>query len=407
MKDKNSNDSLEQFFQNKTKEYDIIYREEDWLKLEKQLDLRDAKLAYKRKVRWITAAALLLISILGYFTFDNYNRLNLITQQLEQETSPSTEQSPLIGPFPVIDEDQSDNEAELREDFAGAYADEEYTSGDDVFTADDVADNGVILTRQETQSDRDGLGDLLGEITRSQINPVDLASLDPMSTSGRSLSEIATPAEKKPSFPQLAMAEPRRDLANRFSVGFVAGPDLSSVGTFNSFNEPGYKLGLMVEYNISSNMSVAAGAVQSLVRYTTHGQNYNPPIYWSGGLTPDEMSGECLLIDIPINLRYNFVNLGNSRIYATAGFSSYIMLTEEYNFTFDDTSPGVIESWSGRTGTRHWFSNASLSLGYEVDLHPNWSLRAEPYIKSPIREVGWSNVKLFSAGTLVSLNYRL
>ena len=414
MKDKNP-DSLEQFFQAKAKEYDIAYREEDWLKLEKQLSLREAKWAYKKKVRWIAAAALLLISLLGYFTFDNYNRLNLITQQLEQEAAPSSGQSPLIGPFPVIDEGQSGNEGELSGDYSGAYTNDEDEFGEDVFTADEVlkkdeeTDEDAILAREETESGRTGTGYLYGEITVSQINPVILASLDPMSASGRSLTEIEIPAVEKPSFPELAMAEPRRDLANRFSVGLVAGPDLSSVEAISNFKDPGYKLGLMLEYHISSKLSVAAGAVQSLVRYTSYGQNYNPPIYWPGGITPDEMAGECLLVDIPINLRYNVLERGNSRIFASAGLSSYIMLTEEYNFTFDDDSEsyGAFNTWSGRTGTRHWFSNASFSIGYELGLHSGWSLRAEPYIKTPMREVGWSNVKLFSAGALFSINYRL
>ncbi|CAN5348470.1 hypothetical protein BH23BAC3_BH23BAC3_14340 [soil metagenome] len=75
--------------------------------------------------------------------------------------------------------------------------------------------------------------------------------------------------------------------------------------------------------------------------------------------------------------------------------------------SYDGDDSGLIQNWSGRTGTRHWMSNASFSLGYELDLHPNWSLRAEPFIKTPLREVGWSNVKLFSAGSLVSLYYRL
>lgn len=206
---------------------------------------------------------------------------------------------------------------------------------------------------------------------------------------------------------QLAFAESERDVQNQFSIGFAAGPDMSSVGAFNSSQEPGYKIGVMLEYNISSNLSVSTGAVHSMVRYSTRSQSYNPPTYWTQGVAPDEMIGECLLIDIPIIMKYNFLNLKNSRFFASAGLSSYIMLNEEYHFKYDGYNSELNQYWSSRTGTRHWMSNASFSLGYELDLHPNWSLRAEPFIKTPLREVGWSNVKLFSAGSLVSLNYRL
>lgn len=421
MTDKNTDNSLEQFFQDKAKEYDITYREEDWLKLEKQLSLRDAKWAYKRKVRLIVAAALLLISLLGYFTFDNYNRLNLITQQLEQESALPAELPPPISPFPVIADGQAETEGELSDGHATAYADEQQgadeaavspqsaIAGDSAgeLAKDDHAFDNRILAGDEPGPGRYGTDYLFGEITFSHINPVNLTTFSPAFTASRTLTVTAKPAEKQAFFPELDFTEPGRDLANRFTVGLVAGPDLSSIEAFSSFKEPGYKLGLMMEYNITSNLSVAAGAVQSLVRYTSYGQNYNPPIYWQGGITPDQIAGECLLIDIPINLRYNFLNLGNSRIFASVGFSSYIMLTEEYNFMFEGESYGQDNSWSGSTGTRHWFSNASFSIGYELDLNPAWSLRAEPYLKTPMREVGWGNVKLFSAGTLVSLNYRL
>jgi len=422
MNDMNPDNSLEQFFQGKAKEYDITYREEDWLKLEKQLSLRDAELAYKWKLRCITAAAILLISLLGYFTFDNYNRLNLLTQQLEQEENAlHAEIPPPIGLFPAIAEGQTEAEGEINDLHGQAYADQNEDSNKTASThpqenADDIrqaldknanAVDGIILAGAESKPGKQGTEYLVDGIASSMLTPAKLPAFEPDLTSGRLIAEVSMPAEKQAAFPEPELYEPRREMANRFSLGFAAGPDLSSIEAFSNFNNPGYKFGLMVEYHITSNLSVAAGAVQSLVRYTSQGENYNPPIYWQGGITPDEMAGECLLIDIPINLRYNFLNFGNSRIFASAGLSSYIMLTEEYNFKFDEESYGLDNSWSGRTGTRHWFSNASFSIGYELGLNPSLSLRAEPYIKTPMREVGWGNVKLFSAGTLFSLNYRL
>jgi hypothetical protein len=46
-------------------------------------------------------------------------------------------------------------------------------------------------------------------------------------------------------------------------------------------------------------------------------------------------------------------------------------------------------------------------VGYEFDLDRNISLRAEPFLRIPLREVGHANVNLYSVGSLVSINYNL
>ncbi len=417
MSEKNYQNSFESFFHDKAKEFNIPFNEADWLNLERKLDVREAQIAYRNKVRWIAAAALLIISLLGYFTYENHNRLNELSQQLGSESSQPVIQPPVISPFPG----REDSQTESGEGREGQYAegrtdDTEEVNGNE---RTQLLNSGEGTAIQEEKDEADekmatftGTGEMSiphhDETTLATLSPVSLSDLKSFSPRAVKASDEVEKTDQKPgSMAQLAFAESERDVQNQFSIGFAAGPDISSVGAFTSFHEPGYKIGLMLEYNISSNLSVSAGAVQSMVRYSTQSQSYNPPVYWEGGRTPDEMTGKCLLIDIPLNLKYNFLNLNNSRFFASAGLSSYIMLNEEYYFKYDGYDSGLNQNWSSRTGTRHWMSNASFSLGYELDLHPNWSLRAEPFIKTPLREVGWSNVKLFSAGSLVSLNYRL
>ncbi|MEX0929098.1 MAG: hypothetical protein WDZ53_06800, partial [Balneolales bacterium] len=79
---------------------------------------------------------------------------------------------------------------------------------------------------------------------------------------------------------------------------------------------------------------------------------------------------------------------------------------EDYHFSYDSDDPALWEGWSDNTGSRHWLSNAGFSVGYELDIHRHWSLRAEPFLKVPIRGVGWGNVKLYSMGSFVSFNYK-
>ncbi len=45
-------DTIEKFFQEKAREYEISYREEDWLKLKKKLDLMDEQKIRLAKIRF-------------------------------------------------------------------------------------------------------------------------------------------------------------------------------------------------------------------------------------------------------------------------------------------------------------------------------------------------------------------
>jgi len=52
-------------------------------------------------------------------------------------------------------------------------------------------------------------------------------------------------------------------------------------------------------------------------------------------------------------------------------------------------------------------SNAGISIGYEHDLNSRFSVRIEPHLKIPLRQVGVTNVRLFSMGSFFSLSYNL
>jgi hypothetical protein len=182
---------------------------------------------------------------------------------------------------------------------------------------------------------------------------------------------------------------------------------LSTVGGVSNFDQPGFKGGVMAEYAFNKTFSLISGLAISNVKYKADGREYNPPQGWNYGVMPDQTTAVCLVLDIPISLKANLFNFDRSRIFATTGLSSYIMLNEDYQFRYNDSNQAGLESsWSESTGTRHWFSNAGFSVGIEYDLSPTWSIRAEPHLKVPLKGVGWGNVDLYSMGSFVSLNYR-
>jgi hypothetical protein len=414
----NHNDSLERFFRKKADDFDIPFREEDWMKLEKQLDIRDMKRSYRRKIAWITAAAILIISMLGYFTYENHHRLNEFADMMAREDAPQTEQPEVISPDALwLTESDEDQESD-------AVSDPEAEQSP-VITQDELT---RLLTEREEQFPRDRrlqeavqvghkefVADLLLPMLPDDVQKTVESKMQTLFTI-RDKTEpygdfFLTDTYAKESadglypFDELAEAAIEPEYS-RFALGFAVSPDLSTAGRLSDFYDPGYKIGVTGEYRISSNFSVSGGLIASNVRYLAGSGEYNPPGYWNEGVLPDETTAVCLILDIPLNLKYNVYNFERSRIFATAGLSSYIMLNEDYRFRYDEAGYGLEESISIRNGTHHLFSNAGFSVGYELDLHPNWSVRAEPFIRLPVRGVGWGDVNLYSMGSFISLNYR-
>ncbi len=416
MADHQHNDPLEEFFKKKVREYDITYNEEDWNKLEKRLEASDKSLI-RQRIRYVAAAAVaLLFSILAYVTYQQQMTINDLNERLtSNQTLPEypelfTDVLPQnlfdFSPSPQPDETNESaseqnkvrNEETTPSEESGSH-ESENTQLLTIWNHNQVLENAALRERDLWVSDQ--------VFSATITNEISAPALKNNGPSGFTPANTLDPYNEERSSYQAQQSFPTQN-TSQLTVGLLGGPDLSTVGGFSEFYDPGYKMGLAVEYAITENLAISVGAIHSKVQYSASGSKYNPPQdYWSYGIIPDETVGVCFLIDIPMNLKYDFLHFEHSRIFATAGASSYIMLNEEYQFEYDTYSAGQQDRWQERTGSSHWMSNATFSLGYELDLNQKISLRAEPFIKVPMREVGWGNVKLYSMGSLLSINYNV
>ncbi len=405
----NPEDPIEEFFQKKVQEFDISYREEDWMKLEKKLDMAARKRSLEKKRRWLIAASLLLFALLGYFTYQNYISIDEINEQLSEQTEQPSQLENLPEISPPDADDNSVNDQNTSQEMV-----DESSNGD----VEDSGQNSEGLSQTELAeqkylvSKQTGRGLLVDEVhcpdcslssLDEKVDPKVFAEVELKEGNERAGKQAITPDHRGHGGSMIA--------SSRFALGLVASPDFSTVGSLSNFSDMGYKMGVAVEYRLTDNLSVFGGVIQSDVRYTAQKGEYNLNQgyggYGNSGILPDETFARCLILDIPINLKYNFLNFEHSRLYASTGIASYIMLNEEYNFKYDQNGEGLPQSWNERTGTGHLMSNVGFSIGFEYDIHPRWSLRAEPYVRLPLKGVGEGNVKLYSVGSFVSLNFQL
>ena len=192
-----------------------------------------------------------------------------------------------------------------------------------------------------------------------------------------------------------------------FIIGLGYSPDFSTVGIDN-FTAPGARWKVYAEYNYKNMISLSTGIEYVANKYKASGDEYHPPYqYWYGGAKPTEAYGECIMIDIPLNLRYQVYTRGRHQLFISAGASTYYILSEDYYFDYDQNDPNLPTHWSTDKMSVYPFSIVNASIGYEYHLRGRGSLQVEPFIKIPTTGIGWGNVDLYTFGAYFSYRFKL
>jgi hypothetical protein len=192
----------------------------------------------------------------------------------------------------------------------------------------------------------------------------------------------------------------KKTILSRFYLLAAGGLDNGSVKLL-SFNNSRFvpKYGLGIGYDISQKVSVQVGVYFSNKKYTAGPTDYSAK---AGSIVSrlniTKADAECKIFEIPIALRYNFLQKKKWNFYATVAVSSYIMKEEFYN---EYSRPYTY------TGNQHLFSTALISAGVEKKLSNSFALQLEPIISIPLKTIGEGSVKLFSTSLQLGVKYHL
>jgi hypothetical protein len=182
--------------------------------------------------------------------------------------------------------------------------------------------------------------------------------------------------------------------------------DIASV-KFMSFqnSQLAPKFGIGIGYQFNKKISVQTGFYAGRKKYIAGPEDYNPKTgsYWDM-VQIVKVDASCLVYDIPLTFRYNFLLKPTTVYYATAGFSSFVMKKEDYNYSYTYNNTPHESAWT-YTGNKNFFSVFNISAGIEKRLSPNFSLLTEPSVSIPISGVGDGRVKLYSAALQVGIKY--
>ena len=422
----NDSDNLDHFFQKAARDPDVQFNENDWRKLEEKLDAESSRLSADQPNRWrlgmASVGAILVLTGITYFLLPDRiqnkptysredSRIDAIPEKrviasadsLAKQKQPAQVQaSPQAnriqpakkvksavenGKFAVNPKRPMYPSTKLQE--------ENRVSQEREAALRTTLENGVTESKLAERKEE--------RITVTFSSNDDSVNLLPAANDKPKVekSEMITGAD-------FVVKSRNTTVRARWSLVLLFAPDFSSTSS-NEYTSPGVAFGLVAHYHLSNTFSISTGIVRSHKKYWGYGKEYKPPKgYWkrnTNGVIPESIYGTCNVLEIPLSLQYKVVNMKRSRMYITAGISSYLMLKETYHFTFEDPNPGAKEDWSSSGTSRFLLSIANVSAGYERDILPNVAIGIEPYVKIPVTGIGWSGLKLFSAGAAFTMRY--
>lgn len=202
------------------------------------------------------------------------------------------------------------------------------------------------------------------------------------------------------------VAKKSNKILPRFYLLASVGADIGAVKLLsfkNSTLAARYGLGLGYEFN--KKMAVQTGLYISNKKYLAGPQDYN--VKQGSYLSQVEIisvDANCLVYEIPIVFRYNFIQRPTTSYYSSVGISSYVMKKEDYNYKFKAYYT-TFEYPYAYTGNKHLFSNMQFSLGAEKKITKRIAIQIEPSVSVPLSGVGEGSVRLFSTSLQLGLKY--
>ena len=404
--DGSKKDRLEEFFKKNTRNPEIPFNEADWEKLNMQLDkempVASPLVTFVKKI-WLLPIIVLLLFVgwkWGFQTNQSSGKLAVgqptnvyQDEQIEKDQKVSEKEKSVLKQERVLSPSPDTGQKEGKSD--------DFSLQDSKLSLPSLAiTNQIPSDNQQNQKSGYVVSENGADFSRLYENS-QLHFLFPIPPS------YSVEAQET-AVTELSIAENQK---TRKSSGFIIGlgysPDFSIVGIGN-YTAPGTRWKVYLEYNYKNTIALSTGIEYVENKYKASGDEYHPPSqYWYYGIKPIQAYGECIMIDIPLNLRYQVYTRGRHQLFVSAGASTYLVLNEEYNFAYDQNDPNLPTYWSTDKMSVYPFSIVNASIGYEYHLPGRGSLQVEPYIKIPTTGVGWGNVDLYTFGAYFSYKFKL
>lgn len=192
----------------------------------------------------------------------------------------------------------------------------------------------------------------------------------------------------------------KENVSGKWFIKVMASPDNSSIN-FSSGTFAGTNFTALIEYQLTNRWSVSTGIILSNKKYQTDAETLYK------GKKATGLDGSCRVLDIPITVYYRISTSKKLSFYSGIGFSSYLMLSENYKYSLVYNSISYPYDTKVEGKNNEWFKMLNLSFGLNYQLTNRWSIQAEPFAKLPMAGVGEGKVMLSTTGMFIGIKYKI
>jgi len=193
------------------------------------------------------------------------------------------------------------------------------------------------------------------------------------------------------------------------AFGVVGGPDYASVNSLSG-QRPGSTIGVTVDYQFVNHLYIGTGLLFTRKIFNAFPQDYSVPdsYYRQNGMAMgvNIIKGSFTMLEVPLNLRWDFNTSDNSLFFVGVGASSYLFPQQNcfyyYNF-YNRTQESKKITYSHQPGDL--FASINFSAGAEFGISNSLSVLFGGYVKTPTRGIGFGQVDLTSVGLTFGLRY--
>ena len=368
--------------------------EDDWNKMERLLGNNSKPKAITSRLYWYAGiAASLLIFISIWFSTQPVNQMAQ-NQQKNQESTESVKTK--SKERDVIEQTFTATKTDSKQNVAVKLNKNSHLVESSILAENKTAPKPLELSNPPINETLPELNYAIGEslkMDQTLNQPVAIQKISIITEKPSGNDSLKGPQQKIPSKLTLSMA-------------FTG--DMNSVNGLGN-SRTGLSYGMGISYRILKNISVGTGIYYSQKSYTSDRHSYytteKPFATWAS--YSKQINAECEVLDIPLNLNLSLLKTEKTGIIAGAGLSSYIMLSEKYNFIYNSSPayPSSGREYTINNQNKHLLSVINLSLGVVKPFGKQKSLIIQPYAKLPLSGIGQGQTELKSFGIGFQLNY--
>ncbi len=383
------------------------YREDDWANLENMLDRHKKRRGIIFWLPVISSAAALLLLFLGWWYF----RPQVIQHSSQYKLQATNKQHQLLNTGKNGGSNRQLPKPKQTQPSAIDYAVQQQTRS----SAADYAVNLNVNKGSKTDKTFMSLSAAGSRRDTTGHSQNDLAERPPMETLALAgYSQVTTPSLPgvlavssinlpRPVASPSAVTNDRNKTRlqaayhTQLAMTVLAAPDLNGVGSFGQ-GKVGSNFGLLFSAGVSKKLTLSTGVLYSVKPYSEGAENYTAHVLPA---TPLNIIADCRMLDIPINIGYQLYDKHQNKISVGTGLSSYIMLHESYTFNYS----GYSSNYTVPNSNKYFFGVLNLNATYQRQVSSKIGISLQPYVKLPLTNIGYSQVRLQTTGVAVGVNW--